>query len=384
MSLLDYIGKYEYVHMKNIYQFSMKDNKILETQDYTEISDPTVDYTFKKIFLEGNIVKSLLNSLLFPDEKRINSINILPSEVPGEGPFSTGSIRIDILYECTLNKIIKKNKKYKTEHYTNDDCLIIDLVMERGFKNTNDERFLKYARNVGGNYPNKKIMVLALVITPKILFSKKNKGRYFQKEDYNEQYKKVTVYDDVIIYQIDLNYLLKLIKDDTEISILEDYYLKNNGKEWIKFLTVSSWCFASFKDEYYALPPLGKDFCEEKQIINAIKKLEKHDLAYMKSIIDQNSLLEEIIENKEIKDKFEEIMEENKNYKNENKKLKSENNKWKKEYEKILKEKNELMMDLDDDDDVPKKSKIKIKDDEKGKKKKLQKHYPPIKCRQKK
>ena len=120
---------------------------------------------------------------------------------------------------------------------------------------------------------------------------------------------------------------------------------------------------------------MGKDFCEENQIIKAIKKLEKQDLAFMKSLIDQNNILKEIIENNEIKDKFEEIMKENE-------KLKKVSNIWKKKYEKVIKEKNELMMYLDDD--VPKKSKIKIKDDETGEKKKLQKHYPPIKYRQKK
>ena len=351
MTFIDYKGGCKYDHIKNLYRFTMK-NEILEEEYYTEISDPTVDNTFKQIFLgDKKITESCLNSLLFPGEDRINDINFLPTENPGNGPYSAGSIRMDVLCECNLEKTEDID-----QHYNNDLDLIIDLEIEKGFKNTNDERFIKYARTLSGKYIDKKILILALIITPNIIYSYKNKGSeiHFQKESY-DNYKNVMLYEDVSIYQIDLNFLLKLLKDKKKIDILNGNYLNNKGKEWIKFITVSSWC-DSINDGYYILPPLGKTFCEDEQILKAIKILESKNLAYMKSKIDQDILLKEIIENKEIKKENEEI-------KKKYEKSEREKNIWKEKYEKLLKEKRDEPMDIisEDKDDLPKKNKKKKK-----------------------
>ena len=155
MSFDDYIGKCTYDPIKNIYEFEMQ-NEIIEESNYIEIADPTIDNTFKNIFLgQKKITLSCLNSLLFPDEDRINDIKFLPSESPGEGPYSRGSIRFDLLCKCYLT--ITEDKE---QHYNNDSELIVDFEIEKGFKNTNDERFIKYARTLSGKYTDQKILIL--------------------------------------------------------------------------------------------------------------------------------------------------------------------------------------------------------------------------------
>ena len=353
MSFMDYKGKCQYVYKKGLYQFTKNDNKIIETKEYIEIEDPTVDNTFKKIFLgDKSITISLLNSLLFPGKERIKDINFLPTENPGDGPYSRRSIRMDILCHCFLKK--KKNVK----HFNNDEELIVDLEIEKGFKNSNDQRFLNYAKILVGKYAEIKIMVLALVITPKIIYSYINKGSeiLFQKEPYNN-YKNVSFYDDISIYQIDLNFLLKLIRDDKDIDILRDEYLLEAGKEWVKFLTVSSWC-DSFSDGYFILPPLIEDSFKGKQIFSAIKLSMSKKVPYMKSRIDQNIILKDIIENEKLKEEKDQLIDERDQLKEERDELKEERDEWKAKYEQLLKEKS-APMDLTDEDEKPKKCKVK-------------------------
>lgn len=68
------------------------------------------------------------------------------------------------------------SQKKNVKHFNNDEELIVDLEIEKGFKNSNDQRFLNYAKILVGKYAEIKIMVLALVITPKIIYSYINKG----------------------------------------------------------------------------------------------------------------------------------------------------------------------------------------------------------------
>ena len=367
MSFIDYTGICEYDPLPNLYRFEMK-NEILEEANYIEIADLTIDNTFKHIFLgDKKITESCLNSLLFPGEDRIIDITFLPSENPEEGPYRRGSIRLAILCECNLKKTENKN-----QHYNNDLQLIVDFNIEKGLKNTNDERFIKYARTLFEKYIGKKILILVLIITPDFMNSfnldklsypflikdlqspsnVQNKGNEicFKKEPY-ENYKNVMFYDNVSIYQIDLNILLKLINDKKNIDILNGNYLQNKGMEWIKFITISKWC-SSMTDGYYILPPLGKTIIEDEQILKAFKLLGSKSIGYMKNRIDQNILLKEIKENNELVEK---LTQENDEYKREIKIMKEQN-------QKILEEKKYEPMDIitEDEDDLHKKNNKKI------------------------
>ena len=202
-------------------------------------------------------------------------------------------LKLDIVCKCFLEKINKKQeKKIKIEHYIKDNVLIIDLEMQKGFKEDyNDERFLKYAKILAGTYADSKIMVLLLVITSTALSPMKYKGSeiLFQKQFYdnnrnNKNYRNISYYEDCLIYQIDLNYFNMLIskeKRNEELFILENNYFENKGKEWIKFLTISIWC-ESFSDGFYVLPPVDEKFFYNELIFKAIQILKIHDLAYKK------------------------------------------------------------------------------------------------------
>ena len=80
MSFLEYTGIYE--KTKGMYKFTMQAEKqkyFLESYSFSAIADPTIDNTFKQIFLDNkSITKALLNALLFPKKNSIKEIEFLP------------------------------------------------------------------------------------------------------------------------------------------------------------------------------------------------------------------------------------------------------------------------------------------------------------------
>ena len=143
--------------------------------------------------------------------------------------------------------------------------------MQIGFSKENTRRFLKYAKNLDIIYNNQKIIVLSLVYTG-FLNPKKNKGSLISLEQKTiGDYKKIYTFDDYKVYQIDLDYCRKIIseKKEKKLWILnKNQTIRNEAKMWIKYLTLPIWCKQSFnlEKDYYVLPPLKKEFFNNKFI----------------------------------------------------------------------------------------------------------------------
>lgn len=295
MSFLHYSGEYSKENDK--FNFIMKDGKKeynLLDENYIQLADPTVDNTFKQIFAQNeNITMSFLNDLLFPSKNKINKIQYLPTEHPGFGPYSSGSIRMDVVCKCYLNN---EDEEDESELYneTDKNILIIDIEMQIGYNKSYDKRFLKYLRILDKSYCLKKVMVLALIKT-KNQNKKKNISSEisFSKKFYEDNYRDVINFDDCIIFQIDLNFCYKLICQNKQFYILEDQYIKKKGKEWIKFLTLSNWC-EMINELYFIFPPLEKIKINETQLLAAFKILKKQSIVYEKNFVDQKYLIKEI------------------------------------------------------------------------------------------
>ena len=379
MSFLQFTGaNYE---SKKGYVFKMEGkNKKTIYKNLVNIPSPIIDTNFKQVFAHNpEITKSLLNSLIYPNDNNIIKVEYLPGELsgkinqyPGEAKlYSFDSLRFDILCKCTLNsgkkekrkkkKNIKKEKEddianleesLKNFIYENKDedenkkeedkILIIDLEMQIGYNIENNRRFIDYAKKLNFKHEDK-IIVLSLAFRG---FQKprKNKGFEISLEKKNfPDYKTIEKYDDFVIYQIDLDYCRTIISKKKEnIWILdEDQIMNNSSKEWIKYLTLPIWCDSS-KKYYYEFPPLERDFFETECVYEAFVILsgqneetytnyaeyqedqEKKIRAYIKLYQDNKDkdkkIEEQIKENKDKDKKIEELIEQIKELKKQNSK----------------------------------------------------------------
>ena len=308
MSFLDYTGKY--VHENGNYIFQMEEMKTkqkyeIKNSSYVAMADPSIDNTFKHVFSKNkNITIALLNALLFPSSNAIKNLEYLPNEFPGFGSFGSGSIKMDILCKCILKEDyemdVEENHYKKNENidpHLDDGSLIINIEMQIGKGTKNDRRFIKYLRVLDKNFFYRKVMVLALVYDPSSLNPTKNQSSQISlaKELFSKKYKVVENFEDCVFYQIDLNFCYKTVSNNEKISILEDNYLNEKGYEWIKFLTLSSWC-NRIDITYFIFPPLDNIIFKDCELKNALNCLLSLGIAYEFNYIDHQFLMAEIKE----------------------------------------------------------------------------------------
>ena len=282
--------------------FRMNKGKDLIENSYINIPNPIIDNSFKQIFGKNNeITKCLLNSILYPNEEKIEKVEFLTNDLPGRIPKypepltlnSLDSIRVDVLCKCFLKneEFEEEGKKNNTVHMDLDNAdkeyIIVDLEIQLGFSFENTKRFIKYAKELDSLY-KKDIIVLALVYSG-VSKPNKNKGTCICLEQSNlSDYKRVLSFTDYIIYQIDLDFCNNLVLEGKKFWILdENEKIKLKGKEWIKFLTLPSWCDESDTDGYYIFPPLNENFFIGNSIFNAFRILFNQDrLTYQMNLYD--------------------------------------------------------------------------------------------------
>ena len=147
MLFLDYNGKFT-KRSGNKIAFKMKNDKTHITKFFTKIINPTYDKSFLKMFCyKKNILKSLLNSVLFPNSKIIEKIEYIQTdyadknEIKNRYGFSSKSI--DVGCKCYLKKNNKLNIK--------NDILIVDFEMQIGFSDKVEQRFIDYTNAIKVN-----------------------------------------------------------------------------------------------------------------------------------------------------------------------------------------------------------------------------------------
>jgi len=305
--------------------------------DYIDMPSPINYNNFKHVFeYNPEITKSLLNSLLYPKDNNIITVEYIPRKQPEKKtdfpePLnleSLDSLRADILCKCTLKNEIKEEsqsdsdkvneanesqneenekldlknemkdfleKKEKEENENHDDAdneniIMIDLEMQIGYNTENTQIIINYIKKLNLKYKGK-ILVLSLVYRG-FENSGKNKGfMTFLKQKYLPDYKNKITYDDYVIYQIDLDHSRKLIlKKDQNLWILNKKQTMNDSsEEWIKYLTLPIWCKVS-QDYYYAFPKLKKNFFLNQYLYQAFQILiYQDDIIYYKNAQNQES-----------------------------------------------------------------------------------------------
>ena len=312
MSFLDYTGKYSKRGEK--YIFKMKKGKKKRSKFSTVISNPTYDNAFKIMFgSKKRILKSLLNSVIFPESKLIEKIEYLKTYFPGKGTinhrYGFGSKSIDVGCKCYLKKNNNLNIK--------NNILMIDVEMQIGFTDDVESRFIDYASviRVESNFSD--TWVVSFILKESI--NSDNNTLEFNKKN-SEGVVNVKKYQEIKIIEINLNYCYSLIEEDEDIEIIEE--LGQEGKEWIKLLSCPIWCKNDdFREDIFILPKYTqKGFiscnCVKKAIEEIIFRPQAFDLSrvdehYRKEERKKIFLLEE--ENKILKErlkKYEEKEEE--------------------------------------------------------------------------
>ena len=143
MSFLDYTG--EYTARGDKFIFKMKGGKRKTSKFSTIISDPTYDNAFKTMLcFQKSILKSLLNSVLFPESKLIEKLEYSKTYFPGKldinSRYGAGSKSIDVGCKCFLKKDNNLNIK--------NNELMIDVEMQIGFNDEVESRFINYANAI--------------------------------------------------------------------------------------------------------------------------------------------------------------------------------------------------------------------------------------------
>ena len=241
--------------------------------------------------------------------------------------YNTCSIRFDCLCKCKLTgkKRYTKKKNNDNEIYGFDldnKEIIIDIEMQICSEPNLEETYSKFSKYLSKNYYKNKI-ILSLIYHPQVENTKKNKDNIINNQGYIFKNPiDIINKEDCIIYQLNLNYCYKKIKEGKDIYVLnKNQILDEQGIEWIKFFTTPLWC-DSLTPEYFAFPPIEELLFDNDNVSNALKILvyqgSSQNIQYELDYIAQDNLWEEIGKFQSLKGELENVKNE---YKNLQKKL---------------------------------------------------------------
>ena len=238
------------------------------------IADPSFDGTFKKIFTFENItnditgndrLKSLLNSLLYPDSAESNNdfmireIKELPNEMTNISQTSLGILKSDIVCRCVCNSGNESKSKQ----------VIFDIEMQTGFDFAFENRLFNYATALKQRNNGKPVIVLAFLNYTK------------NEQDYSAAFYKKTedgkisyVPNNLDIYSIHLGNINKKLREKEEIKIA-DKKIGKIGKEWLSLLSIRH--PERHSNALYSAPNVSDKFV--KSAVTMLQNYKQHELA---------------------------------------------------------------------------------------------------------
>ena len=258
-------SKKVYYYLDETYSFFLNGNKKYKKQcdckEVYELSDPSIDATFKYLFTSNkDLLADLLNSILFPERAELSHINIINGEInkPGQKQ-NKGTIRADI--GCSA--------KYKNEE------IIIGIEMQLGDNEDNfKERLLNYNAGLRLRNDLKKTWTIGLLI-------KANKNV----EDNSIK----TKLNKAQMISVDLYSLVGKINKGEEIEINKKK-IGIRGKEWLKLLALRTWCPEEFGK--FVLPK-GYTLSNNEKLNKAIEILSTVPYDIINNSIEEERALKE-------------------------------------------------------------------------------------------
>ena len=199
MNFLEHTGNYK--HPKVNYIFTMKNGKKLKTKYFSRIPNPTFNTSLTLMFAEKKcILKSLLNSVLFPLSKKISKIEYHTTKYPYKDEvfdrYDYGNKVINIGCICFLNDCGKNIE------------LNIDLEIQTGFSNKISKKFLDLSKEIAKANKNNNILVVSFILRE--LYKNESSTANLKKENL-ESYVIKRTYGGLKLIEIDLNACFDLI-----------------------------------------------------------------------------------------------------------------------------------------------------------------------------
>ena len=213
--------------------------------------------------------KSLIKSLVgkFPNNKEIQNLSYLPNEIQEVSEKNIQKLKI---LECPLICKMNDNSRY-----------IIDLQMQNYYYDGIDLNSLTYGASLHKAY-NLPVIIILLLFKDSEVFDiiPSNESVFKQIDDY------------VYLICFDLYYILNCMNNNI-VPELNGFEISEEGKAWIKLLTIKQWMRKYAPTKRYALP---KNLSNSKEIISAIMILNSEiDMNLMKKIKEEK--LNDIVEN---------------------------------------------------------------------------------------
>ena len=251
----------------------------------TYIMDPTFDNSFKTMLgTNKSILKSLLNSVLFPKSKSIYKLEYCQTNYPGKiqinRRYGFGAKSIDIGCKCYL----KEDSQLKIKN----NRLIIDLEMQIGFSEQIEENFIDYSNIIRVESSFENIWVVSFILKKMGSVGRNNTSSIELLKFKSGKAVSVRNYEYLKILEIDLNYCNSLIENGKNIAINNDEILKEAGKEWLRLLDTPNWCKEdSFHRDVYIFPRFDKKkffscSCVRNAMKNIIFNYQDYNLSYVK------------------------------------------------------------------------------------------------------
>ena len=263
MNFLEYTGNCK--HPKVNYIFTMKNGKKLKTRYFSKIPNPTFNTSLTLMFGEKKcILKSLLNSVLFPLSKKISKIEYNTTKYPYYDEvfdrYDYGNKVLNIGCKCFLNDSQKNTQ------------LNIYLEIQTGFSNKVSKKFLDLSKEIAKANKSNNILVVSFILRE--LYKNETSTANLKKENL-ESYVIKRTYGGLVLIEIDLNACLDLIEKGKDIIINNNEKIVEAGKEWIKLLTIPLWCDRDPNDSRNYIIPLytRKKFFYNKNIKKALDEL---------------------------------------------------------------------------------------------------------------
>ena len=269
-------SKKVYYYLNETYSFFVNGNKKYKKQcdckEVYELSDPSIDATFKYLFTSNkDLLADLLNSILFPERAELSHVNIINGEInkPGQKQ-NKGTIRADI--GCSA--------KYKNEE------IIIGIEMQLGDNEDNfTERLLNYNAGLRLRNDLKKTWTIGLLIK-----ANKNVKDDSSKTKLNKAQNGKTYELDLLeIVAVDLYSLVEKINIGEEIEINKKK-IGIRGKEWLKLLALRTWCPEEFGK--FVLPK-GYTLSNNEKLNKAIEILSTVPYDIINNSIEEERALKE-------------------------------------------------------------------------------------------
>lgn len=282
-SFLSYTGRYKKLS-KNKFRFYFEDAEFDMAPLF--ICPPVYDNPFKTVFSYDKsgmeLVKDSLNSIIYPVTKSILEItSFAPKEL-----LSTSNIKYDKGSKRVDNAFFAKIKG-------KDKMVLIDLEMEKKFNHLLTEKYFDYGNCLrrANNFVETWVFAFCIDDSKK---PQKDKGSNSK----IVKYYNIGEYDTlgfIQIYEIYLNDLYKNI--NKKISIFPNEIIQEEGKEWLKFFTITLWSSFYESEENYPIPSIMafKDR-KIKEAIDKINILNINDTIRVKILTDirlENKIKEE-------------------------------------------------------------------------------------------